>query len=1118
MTSLKTQIEELEKMCKKLASSAFEYLHTHSISISLFEGKVACMGISLRASTIDFLDDCLDKIDHNASISKLWRKLSVLWDFLNFEFLEHVIDTFIPKREPIWKELVQYTKEVEAFCSRTKVQDFFQAWPFRMKKPEETKVRTMTLKADRSWEECTLEDIKKTTNALAQLFSMPHHFLLLRNVEEGCVKILWYVPPSLADFIREAVIVMKPEEMVQHGFTSIAIDGIQVYPFTATQHCYVHLRRLYELKFSCLKSSKHYNGALKPFKLAALEKPIISSKSDPYTRKYLRGNKDDVWYHKSPTILGNLIYLRNGRRSRLILIEGAPGVGKTTLTRIACLKWAKRDILTDISLLILFPLRDHNLRDISSLADLLAFVTQGEKSLVEELIQCKGEGVVFWLDGWDEIESSLDSSSVYRALVAGTILPRARVIVTSRPWATDFIKQFQNDRAFKHIEIISSVEDEIDWIVKLKKKIVPSKIVTFLDDVIAFLANTPAIRENMHTPLATSITLDVYQWCLDTGSPLPTTVTQLYTSYICCCIHKYLDKHPHLKDTIWKSNHLQDLPEPIKSWFISISQLGLDGLLDGKRLVFPDVPKNLRLEALGLMQAQDPLYTSGDSAVVSYHFNHLSVQEFLFAQLLSWLTPEERNKVVEQCIVSNHFTMVLRFLSGLNKSVPVSLAKIQELLDSGEEKHKLTIFHWLFEGCDKKTIAEIFGERKMKIHSDYTWSNLDYYVAGYCIARSKCQWCIDFNGAIMGDQKMTTFLQSCSCEDNQHALVSSLKLSSNELTSSSLCHLRNIPPSFISQLKEVDLSSNSLDNTALEEIASIIPHTPHLKMLNLCLNKNITNGGAVPVLSALNEHRYLTELYLQCTQMGKQDCKHLAKLLCSSQSLKILNVGNNSLSSDSVCTLFQGLQYSNCLKRFLLYSNWKEGPNSVSLDSMKLLRAFLQDRDKCKLETLDLTSCDIQPESASELAQGIAGNSTVKELRLCGNPIGDKGVTSLAQVLAENTSITELDFMHCNITTIGGTNLASSLVANSAVKELYIGGNLMFDQDVKNFSRLLLTNKTLQILDIRDDASLTQSNISTILKYLSENRTLKKLYLPEVLKPKVHSQDDRVEWIHKMYL
>ena len=174
-----------------------------------------------------------------------------------------------------------------------------------------------------------------------------------------------------------------------------------------------------------------------------------------YTRRTLRGDIDDVYYLKSPTTILSLGYLDNGSPARLVLLEGAPGSGKTTLGFDVALKWTNNQILTDVHLLALFPLRDYNLRKVSNLRELLSVVTPEYESLLEELEATKGLGTAFWLDGWDEIASSLDGhSSIYEQLVSGKLLPKARVFVTSRSWATNYIKSQLDQQPSQRIELV----------------------------------------------------------------------------------------------------------------------------------------------------------------------------------------------------------------------------------------------------------------------------------------------------------------------------------------------------------------------------------------------------------------------------------------------------------------------------------------------------------------------------------------------------------------------------------------------------------------------------------------------------------------------------------------
>ena len=1100
--TLKSRVTELERTFNDLARRTFDYLDDHSVTISKFKGGVACMGVELRTSTLEYLEECFGKLNHTSQLSDLWLKLTSLWDFLNFEFLEHIIQTFIPPNSPIQSDLSTYIQAVGDFSSNTKVCDFFQYWPFRMKKPEEARVKKIVVKAEKSWEECTLQDTKEITSTLAQLFSLPRPFLLLRGVEEGCVSILWYVPPSVVDSLEKRIPEVSSEIIINRGFLAITVDDNQVYPLTAMRQCSLLLRRLYE-QTACHKTMKIIKM---PFKLAAITELILWF-TDKFTLSTMRGDKDDIKYKKSPTTISTLGTLPNGSPARLVLLEGAPGSGKTTFSFDAVLKWMRNEILTDISLLALFPLRDYNLKKVTSLLQLLALITPEYESLMEELEANKGEGVAFWFDGWDELASSLDGhTSIYEQIVSEQILPKARVVVTSRSWATGYIKKQLDQQPSQHIEIVSSYQDQIDWLLELKKQELPTKFLSMIADFLKYLEETPAIRGNMHTPLATQITLEVYQWSQESGSPLPTTVTKLYTSYTCLCIHKYLDNHSHFEPKMWKTNNFRDLPEPLRSWFVSLCRLAFDGLVDGQRLVFPDVPNHLRLETLGLMQAQAPLYATGESAVVSYHYKHLTLQEFLSALLLSWMSDKERSETVERCVSDGRYTMTLRFHSGLTKSSPFLRDRMRRMLDSG--KDMLTVFHWLFEGCDKATTADILGERKITVCPNYLWSALDYFVTGHCIARSNCSWDSDFSNSYMGDEKMTQFLQALSSADGEqgNADLNSLDWSGNELTSQSLCHLQDIPVHYLHHLKSLDLSRNNLNRIAVDHIAKTIPHMPQLEKLMLSYNRDIQRGGAVSLVSALCDHKALKSLDLSLTNIGEEDCEQLAQLLSSSQRLEELNVSYNSLSSNSIHILFKRLQQNSSLKK-LLIGDISRHPNHISLQAMKTLSAYLQDKEKCKLEKLDLSQCDISSDTAVELAHGLSQNCSVKVLYLSHYPIGDKGAAALGQAMTEKT-ITELWLASCDITTTGGAALAS-LMDNSIIEVLNISGNSLGGA-ISSIANALEDNKTLKRLYMLNDDSLSQSNVENLMNSLTNNTTLEELWL---LKKFRVDTDKRVKWL-----
>ena len=330
------------------------------------------------------------------------------------------------------------------------------------------------MRVDRKWEDCTLCDVKKITSVFAQSFFLPREFLFLAGVGKSSVSLHWYVPHSLASSIEEKV-QEKNDFLADNGFLSITIEDLQVYTLTPMKQCSLHLQRLYKLN-ACHKSAKQISM---PFKLAVITKEDIDKYGtdiDKFSVSTLRGDNEDISCKKSPTTISTLGTLPNGSPARLVLLEGAPGSGKTTFSFDSLSKWMKKEILTDISLLALFPLRDYNLRKATNLLELLALTTPEYEPLVKELQANKGEGMAFWFDGWDEIASSLDGrSSIYERLVSGKILPKAKVIITSRSWATDYIKIHLDKQPSQHIEIVSSYQDQINWLNELKKQELPYK-------------------------------------------------------------------------------------------------------------------------------------------------------------------------------------------------------------------------------------------------------------------------------------------------------------------------------------------------------------------------------------------------------------------------------------------------------------------------------------------------------------------------------------------------------------------------------------------------------------------------------------------------------------------
>ena len=78
----------------------------------------------------------------------------------------------------------------------------------------------------------------------------------------------------------------------------------------------------------------------------------------------------------------------------------------------------------------------------------------------------------------------------------------------------------------------------------------------------------------------------------------------------------------------------------------------------------------------------------------------------------------------------------------------------------------------------------------------------------------------------------------------------------------------------------------------------------------------------------------------------------------------------------------------------------------------------------------------------------------------------------------------------------------------STIEELHISGNSLGGA-IPSIAEALEHNKTLKRLDLRNDESLSQSNVDRLLNNLANNTTLEKLWLPEKFRV---DTDKRVKW------
>ena len=89
---------------------------------------------------------------------------------------------------------------------------------------------------------------------------------------------------------------------------------------------------------------------------------------------------------------------------KVILVEGAPGVGKSTFAWEFCRRWERGEIAQQYDLVLLLPLRDKNISQAKCLKYLICHYSEEVRdAVVSELESCLGVNVLFILEGYDEL-------------------------------------------------------------------------------------------------------------------------------------------------------------------------------------------------------------------------------------------------------------------------------------------------------------------------------------------------------------------------------------------------------------------------------------------------------------------------------------------------------------------------------------------------------------------------------------------------------------------------------------------------------------------------------------------------------------------------------------------
>ena len=406
-------------------------------------------------------------------------------------------------------------------------------------------------------------------------------------------------------------------------------------------------------------------------------------RNDPFSRATVRGSVDDLMSRKVPTTYEDVFpkYLTAKSRGRmLVLIEGRPACGKSTLLTKVSKDWAKGEILEDMNVVVLVRLRQFLGKQNITLEDIFGQYCANSRivsSFIDEVTKTGGKGVCLLLDGLDEYGHLRDRNNFIRKLFDGHLLPNAAIIMASRPAGST---QIRNDlRLSKHVEIIGFLQKEITAYIEHALSETPAKARALLD----YLEKHPNISRMCYLPLHLAMVVFLYEL----GQELPDAETDLYYKFTLHTLYRSLLRESSSADDEDEEelHNLSQLPDDKKSVFESICLLAFRATKDQKQiftgkdiLEMEDMklPVNYRKKAfdsLGLLTV-DRIIADSSLPTKSFSFLHLTLQEFLSACHLQYhCNQDQQMEVIKSDMgAMDHMWVVWKFYCGLSQKVKSS--------------------------------------------------------------------------------------------------------------------------------------------------------------------------------------------------------------------------------------------------------------------------------------------------------------------------------------------------------------------------------------------------------------------------------------------------------------
>ena len=634
-------------------------------------------------------------------------------------------------------------------------------------------------------------------------------------------------------------------------------------------------------------------------------KDMVSGTGSAHDQRPLREILEGSTVTKNITeILAPLEKDEGPKNTRFVLIEGAPGIGKSMLMNEIAFMWSKKVQLRKYKLVLLIRLRDPNFQEVKFLDDILKCFCIGDRrapqiaaACSKYLLQSGGRELAFLFDGYDEFPKELQSGSLIDNILRRKLLPKCGLVVSSRPHASENLRQ----NAKLIVDILGFTEQEQQLFIQQALEGQRQKIC----ELQQYLDHHMTISNLCYVPFNMLVLLYLFN-----QGYLPNNSTELYNDFVCLTICRHLTRSGHgLDDTI---TELANLPESYKKIVKQLTKLSLEALnkdqlvftLDEINAACPDIAATPgAINGFGLLQAVKHFGRTGKT--MTFNFLHFSIQEFLAANHVANLSPSKELKVLEEKFWSNlHFNMFSMYISltkGQHKS-------FKSFLSSGDNsvpicsiflRDKLKCLH-LYQ-CFHESGDKEFCE---SIEKGITFRDTDNRV-------------ISFSGIRLAPSDMERVAIFLASSSQREWLILSLYRCFIQDYGTRILHRGLIGHRI--RFAELRFNWNSL-TSACSPIISDFTISCRVKKLVISYNESVGEDEKLYAMLS-NPSSMLEELEMDSTKLSSQGAIKLFTALAKGSKLKNLNVSRNHITDEACNAIATMMKRNTSLVKLWMYRN-----------------------------------------------------------------------------------------------------------------------------------------------------------------------------------------------------